>query len=577
MQDDANGTGMQIDNVDNVTDNANANAAKRFYPYIEQAGAIARRQLSDGNVDDDDDDDEENNAQGANQEGSSSSAFVNTLFVDFTHLLHHDAELAEAIDADHVRFEPYLRRATKSFLHGLHPELADPNYSASAANDAGENNANGPAPASSSSSGATAAVQSYFVAFHNLPTTLPLRHLRTDRIGRLTSISGTVTRTSDVRPELIVGNFRCNKCGLLAEGVRQQFHFTRPVVCRNPRCRNDAPNEFLLEMNQATSSASTTAEGASVSEFCDWQKLRVQENSSEIPPGSMPRSVDVIVRNEMVERAKAGDRCVFVGSLVVVPDGSALARAGEATRLGGGGGGGGGGPGRGPSDAATGGGGGVRGLKTLGVRELTYKTCFVATSVLTADAVARARTSPEGVAAFIYGDGTGAAADEKEQTAQEIAMEFTEEEREEIRRMKSSPQLYNQVSLAARWVVSMIILLWTGYLRAFSATFISEFLTCYPFDPSHNYNTVDGRLHLPSDIRSQRGQARHPSHASRRCAQNNDRGHPSPRRRQRVHHWGSLDGQVAISQVRAFLPPQSVGVHVGQGVQCGWSHGGRHS
>ena len=289
MQDDANGTGMQIDN-DNITDNANAANAERFYPYIEQAGAIARRQLSDGNVDDDDDDDNEdgeNNAQGANQEGSS-SAFVNTLFVDFTHLLHHDAELAEAIDADHVRFEPYLRRATKSFLHGLHPELADPNYSAANAAgggaDASDGAANGPAVASSSSGGATAAVQSYFVAFHNLPTTLPLRHLRTDRIGRLTSISGTVTRTSDVRPELIVGNFRCNKCGLLAEGVRQQFHFTRPVVCRNPRCRNDAPNEFLLEMNQATSSTSTTAEGASVSEFCDWQKLRVQENSSEIPP-----------------------------------------------------------------------------------------------------------------------------------------------------------------------------------------------------------------------------------------------------------------------------------------------------
>ena len=29
-------------------------------------------------------------------------------------------------------------------------------------------------------------------------------------------------------------------------------------------------------------------------------------------------------------------------------------------------------------------------------------------------------------------------------------MEFTEEEREEIRRMKSSPQLYNQVSFRAQ-------------------------------------------------------------------------------------------------------------------------------
>ena len=31
-----------------------------------------------------------------------------------------------------------------------------------------------------------------------------------------------------------------------------------------------------------------------------------QENADEIPPGSMPRCVDVICRNEVVEMAKAG-------------------------------------------------------------------------------------------------------------------------------------------------------------------------------------------------------------------------------------------------------------------------------
>lgn len=417
-----------------------ANPDRRFYPYIEQADAIARRQLSEGAVDGEDD----HNV--ASSKTGSSSAFVNTIFVDFRHLLAHDAELAEAVEADHVRFEPFLRRGAMTFLLGEHPELADPNYSADQAQqgEGGEGTAGAAMPPPSGGS-AERGITSYFVAFHNLTTTLPLRQLRTVRIGRLSSIGGTVTRTSDVRPELLVGNFRCNKCGLLAEGVRQQFHFTRPVVCRNPRCRNDSPNEFLLETTQTPGGGGET----SVSEFCDWQKLRVQENSSEIPPGSMPRSVDVIVRNEMVERAKAGDRCVFVGSLVVVPDGSALARSGEATRLGGGGGGasggGGGGQGRGPSDAATGGGGGVRGLKSLGVRELTYKTCFVATSVLTADAVARSKNSPEGVANFIFGEGGATAADQKDLTAQEIAMEFTEEEREQIRRMKSSPQLYNQM------------------------------------------------------------------------------------------------------------------------------------
>ena len=39
-----------------------------------------------------------------------------------------------------------------------------------------------------------------------------------------------------------------------------------------------------------------------MSRFVDWQRVRVQENSSEIPAGSMPRSMDVILRHEVVER-----------------------------------------------------------------------------------------------------------------------------------------------------------------------------------------------------------------------------------------------------------------------------------
>jgi DNA replication licensing factor MCM6 len=56
------------------------------------------------------------------------------------------------------------------------------------------------------------------------------------------------------------------------------------------------------------------------SKFVDWQKVRVQENSDEIPSGSMPRSLDIILRHEEVEKAKAGDKVIFIGSLIVVPD-----------------------------------------------------------------------------------------------------------------------------------------------------------------------------------------------------------------------------------------------------------------
>ena len=358
-----------------------------LYPYAEQAHQMANRQSKDRSM---------NTDEGEGEAPVATSAFANTIFLDFEHVMKKDMELAEAIQSDFCRFESFLRRAVQSFVFDLHPDLAD--------------------------SSPTQETPTYFIAVHNLPNLLPVRRLRTDQIGRLASVAGTVTRTSEVRPELLCGSFRCDKCGLLAESIPQQYHFTRPTLCRNPRCQNQSPKDFTLDSQR--------------SEAVDWQKLRVQENSDEIPPGSMPRSMDVIVRNEMVERAKAGDQCVFTGTLVVIPDGSALARAGEApkaTRMG-----------NRTNDAATGGGGGVRGLKALGVRELTYRTCFVASSVLPTEALSRAaNASSHTTASLLFG---AQALESHEPTSEEVALEFTREQREEIRRMKDSPKLFEQVS-----------------------------------------------------------------------------------------------------------------------------------
>ena len=37
---------------------------------------------------------------------------------------------------------------------------------------------------------------------------------------------------------------------------------------------------------------------------------------------------DIIMRNEMVDKAKPGDKCTFTGSLIVVPDVAQLRTAG---------------------------------------------------------------------------------------------------------------------------------------------------------------------------------------------------------------------------------------------------------
>lgn len=43
----------------------------------------------------------------------------------------------------------------------------------------------------------------------------------------------------------------------------------------------------------------------------------------------MPRSIDVVLRNELCEAAKPGDKCIFVGVLTVIPDIFSLTKPGE--------------------------------------------------------------------------------------------------------------------------------------------------------------------------------------------------------------------------------------------------------
>ncbi|CAG0910852.1 unnamed protein product, partial [Cyprideis torosa] len=106
------------------------------------------------------------------------------------------------------------------------------------------------------------------------------------------------------------------------------------------------------------------------SKFVDFQKIRIQEIQSELPRGCIPRSVEVIVRAEAVESCQPGDRVDFTGTLIVVPDVGALAAPGQRAEFG---------KGRQRNQMADQ--EGVRGLKALGVRDLHYRTCFLACNI----------------------------------------------------------------------------------------------------------------------------------------------------------------------------------------------------
>jgi|LauGreSBDMM110SN_4_FD.fasta_scaffold298925_1 DNA replication licensing factor MCM6 len=64
------------------------------------------------------------------------------------------------------------------------------------------------------------------------------RDLKVEKIGHLSCFCGTVTRTSEVRPELYYGTFKCDSCMTVITDVEQQFKYTTPLICSNPTCGN---------------------------------------------------------------------------------------------------------------------------------------------------------------------------------------------------------------------------------------------------------------------------------------------------------------------------------------------------
>lgn len=133
----------------------------------------------------------------------------------------------------------------------------------------------------------------------------------------------------------------------------------------------------------------------------------------------MPRSIDVILRGEIVDSAKPGDRTIFTGNLIVVPDIVQLSKPGEkpqqtagnTSRMQ-------------RNDAKNM--DGVTGMKRLGVKDLSYKLVFMANSVHAADSR--------------FGFQSVNSADEEEK--EDSMKQFSYQERHTVLQMKDQDNLF---------------------------------------------------------------------------------------------------------------------------------------
>lgn len=128
------------------------------------------------------------------------------------------------------------------------------------------------------------------------------RTLRALHLSKMISLEGIVTRCSLVRPKMLRSVHYCPET--------QVFH-AREYRDATTSTSNLPPTTSITPQTDDEGHALQTEFGFCT--FRDHQRISIQEMPERAPAGQLPRSVDVIMDDDLVDRCKPGDRIQLVG------------------------------------------------------------------------------------------------------------------------------------------------------------------------------------------------------------------------------------------------------------------------
>jgi len=134
----------------------------------------------------------------------------------------------------------------------------------------------------------------------NSPLSLPVRGLRAKHIDKLIWFKGITIRSSTIRPKLVKAMFECNVCGAQFEVIQLTSSVKWPRFCITKNCKAKTQGDFRLISKK--------------SEFIDWQGIMIQEVPEDLPSGRIPRSIQAVLKYDLVDYVKPGDRVSVMGS-----------------------------------------------------------------------------------------------------------------------------------------------------------------------------------------------------------------------------------------------------------------------
>ena len=131
----------------------------------------------------------------------------------------------------------------------------------------------------------------------NYPVQRSLRQINAEIINKMTSVSGMLVRSSEIKPLAKEITYKCSN--------NHEFHISLEKGMTVPplyRCGSDLKcqsKEFAIQPEK--------------SRFIDFQIGRLQELPEDLPPGQLPHYIDVTIKQDLVDNARPGDRIILTG------------------------------------------------------------------------------------------------------------------------------------------------------------------------------------------------------------------------------------------------------------------------
>ncbi|KAM4041981.1 DNA helicase MCM9 isoform 1-T2 [Anomaloglossus baeobatrachus] len=126
---------------------------------------------------------------------------------------------------------------------------------------------------------------------------------RTRDVGHFLSVTGTVIRTSLVKVLEYEQDFMCHKCKhviTVRADFEQYYSFSPPASCTNEEGCNSSKFTCLSDVSSPASCR-------------DYQEIKIQEQVQRLSVGSIPRSMMVVLEDDLVDSCKSGDDVTVYG------------------------------------------------------------------------------------------------------------------------------------------------------------------------------------------------------------------------------------------------------------------------